>query len=168
MSKAFTKEDDGSTPERLPDLQISPHPNPVTPRGLAQLQARQKALTDRLTELRASQELQVDTSPISVAERDLRYVEARLSTAKLVLPPSSQTTIIRFGAHVTVADEDGKTRVYHIVGDDESEPSQGMIAAHSPLALALLEATIGDVVDWSKPGGIVELEVTDVTYDEPI
>ena len=45
MNKAFTKEDDGSTtPQRLDDLPISPHPNHVTPRGLAQLEARAEAL----------------------------------------------------------------------------------------------------------------------------
>lgn len=37
MSKAFTKEDDNGA-ETLPDLPQSPHPNYVTPEGLAALQ----------------------------------------------------------------------------------------------------------------------------------
>ena len=42
MSRAFVKEDTGDL-EPLPDIPVSPHPNLVTPRGLAQLK-------DRLTE----------------------------------------------------------------------------------------------------------------------
>ena len=39
MSRAFVKEGDNAL-EPLPDLPLSPHPNFVTPRGLAQLQSR--------------------------------------------------------------------------------------------------------------------------------
>jgi hypothetical protein len=39
MSRAFVKED-GPDTTPLPDLPVSPHPNYVTPRGLAALQAR--------------------------------------------------------------------------------------------------------------------------------
>lgn len=37
MSKAFTKEDDGTENVRLDDLPQSPHPNLVTSSGLAAL-----------------------------------------------------------------------------------------------------------------------------------
>ena len=47
MSRAFVKEGDG-TLDPLPDLPQSPHPNYVTPRGLADLQSR---LCNRQTSL---------------------------------------------------------------------------------------------------------------------
>jgi len=164
VNKAFTKEDDGSTPERLPDLPISPHPNHVTPRGLAMLQGRKEALDEALQKLRADREFVANSHAISVAERDLRYVEARLATAILVTPPTAQDGIVRFGAQVVVADEDGAKRTYEIVGDDEAAPTKGKIAAHSPLARALMEQSVGDVVEWAKPGGAVELEICAVRY----
>ena len=43
MSRAFVKEGDGAL-DPLPDLPVSPHPNYVTPRGLAALQARLREL----------------------------------------------------------------------------------------------------------------------------
>lgn len=161
MNKAFTKEDDGGGPERLPDLPISPHPNHVTPRGLRLLQERRDALEAEVARLRAGRESAADLTPLSVAERDLRYVEARLASAILVTPPEAPGRVL-FGTTVRVADEDGRETRYTIVGEDEAAPEEGRITHVSPLARALLEAEPGDVVDWVKPGGTEELEVLSV------
>ncbi len=164
MNKAFTKEEDGGGPQRLPDLPISPHPNHVTPRGLAQLEARKADLEAQILRLRGHGDSMADSYPLAVAERDLRYVEARLASAILVAPPDDPPGHVGFGATVTVADEDGAEARYTIVGEDEADPASGLISAHSPLARALLEARIGDVVDWPKPAGLVTLEVLDIAY----
>ncbi|MEQ8988066.1 MAG: GreA/GreB family elongation factor [Marinovum algicola] len=161
MNKAFTKEDDGGGPERLPDLPISPHPNHVTPRGLALLKARAEALEAEVGQLRAGQEEAGDLTPLAVAERDLRYVEARVSSAILVTPPEAPERV-QFGTTVTVVDEEDREASYTIVGEDEAEPEKGLITHVSPLARALLEAEPGDVVDWVKPSGVVALEVLSV------
>ena len=164
MSKAFTKEDDGSNLPRLPDLPISPHPNHVTPRGLALLKARATALEVEITRLRAIRDTLDDLTPLAVAERDLRYVASRLASSILVTPPDRPAAYVRFGATVTVANEDGHTARYTIVGEDEADPDGGLIAAISPLARALMEARIGDIVEWIKPAGAVELEVLDIQF----
>lgn len=158
MNKAFKKEDDGGGPERLPDLPVSPHPNHVTPRGLAQLKARAEELAAEVARLREGKALLDDLTPLAVAERDLRYVEARLSSAILVTPPEAPEKV-QFGTAVRVADEAGREATYTIVGEDEAAPERGLIAHVSPLARALMEAEPGDVVDWAKPTGTVALEV---------
>ncbi|WP_299847890.1 GreA/GreB family elongation factor [uncultured Roseovarius sp.] len=163
MNKAFTKEEDGSTPPRLPDLPVSEHPNHVTPRGLAMLQEQQKVVEAEVGRLRDNREFLDDLYPLAVAERDLRYVEARLASAVLVTPPE-HATHVSFGAKVTVEDEDGKTASYTIVGEDEAQPEIGLIAAFSPLARALMEAQVGDIVEWPKPTGTVELEIIDILF----
>ena len=158
MNKAFTKEDDGGGPERLPDVPISPHPNHVTPRGLRLLEERHAALEAEIARLRASRDTAPDLTPLSVAERDLRYVEARLASAIRVSPPEAPGKV-QFGTTVRVVDADGREAAYTIVGEDEADPGAGRITHISPLARALLEARPGDVVDWVKPTGTVELEV---------
>lgn len=165
MNKAFTKEDDDSTPLRLPDLPISEHPNHVTPRGLELLQERQAVLQEEVARLRRDRPDQDDPMPLAVAERDLRYVDARLASAILVAPPTTASQV-SFGATVTVEDEDGKNMVYTIVGEDEADPQAGLIAAFSPLARALMEARVGDVVEWPKPSGSVDLEVMDIRFQD--
>ncbi|WP_306153691.1 GreA/GreB family elongation factor [Roseovarius sp. MMSF_3281] len=165
MNKAFTKEEDGSSPQRLPDLPISTHPNHVTPRGLHLLQERKAALEAEVTRLRENRDYLPDHYPLAVAERDLRYVETRLASAILVEPPQAPPEHISFGATVLVEDEDGQTARYTIVGEDEAEPGKGLITHISPLARALLEAKRGDIVEWPKPTGIVELEVLEISFD---
>lgn len=164
MNKAFTKEDDGTTPERLPDLPVSRHPNHVTASGLAQLQTRRASLAATVHDLRARQDSLPNLHPLAVAERDLRYAEARLASAILVDPPKGPAAKVTFGATISVAHEDGTEKTYRITGEDEADPTQGLIPAPSPLARALLEAQVGDIVEWPKPSGTEELEVLLITY----
>ena len=160
MSRAFVKED-GPDNEPLPDLPISPHPNYVTARGLQALKDRLAATQADLARLKARAD-RLDRLPEKAAERDIRYLEARLASAIPVDPAAQPADEVGFGARVTVADEDGTETVYEIVGEDEADAGLGRIAPQSPLARALLGAKVGDTVDWSRPAGLVVLEVVDI------
>jgi transcription elongation GreA/GreB family factor len=163
MSRAFVKED-GPDNEPLPDLPISPHPNYVTPRGLATLRQRLTSLQAALARLKARAD-RLDRLPEKAAERDIRYVEARLRSAIPVDPATQPAGSVAFGARVTVADEDGRETLYEIVGEDEAEAARNRIAPQSPLARALLGGEVGDVVDWRRPNGAVSLEILKIDYD---
>jgi transcription elongation GreA/GreB family factor len=165
MSKAFTKEEDSSSPQRLPDLPLSSYPNHVTPRGLRLLQDRKAALEAEIARLRNARDHLPDHYPLAVAERDLRYVEARLASAIPVDPPQGQPEHVSFGATIEVENEAGQKSRYTIVGEDEADPAKGLITHISPLARALLEAKVGDIVEWPKPTGTVELEVLSISFD---
>ena len=157
MSRAFIKEDtDDLAP--LPDLPVSPHPNLVTPRGFAALQAQLLAAQTRLTALRARPD-RLDKLPEAAAERDIRYLETRLRSAILIDPATHPGPAVAFGHRVTVADEEGREATYEITGEDEAEAQLGRIAPQSPLARALLGAEPGDLVTWRRPSGGVELEI---------
>ncbi|MGL4280298.1 MAG: GreA/GreB family elongation factor [Albidovulum sp.] len=161
MSRAFVKED-GPDNEPLPDLPISPHPNYVTPRGLQALRDRLAATQGELARLKARAD-RLDRLPEKAAERDIRYLEARLASAIPVDPMTQPKDEVAFGARVTVADEDGTETVYEIVGEDEADATLGRIAPQSPLARALMGAGVGDTVEWKRPAGTVVLEVVAVT-----
>lgn len=157
MSRAFVKEGDGSL-DPLPDLPLSPHPNWVTPRGLADLQARLRARQEDLAALRARAE-RLDKLPEAAAERDIRYLEARLRTAQLIDPAEQPLDEVVFGLRVRVVDEEGRETTYEITGEDEADAARGWIAPHSPLARALIGAGVGDVVTWRRPAGAMDLEI---------
>lgn len=156
MSRAFVKED-GPEDTRLPDLPLSPHPNHVTPTGLAQLQARLAAAQATLAILRARPD-RLDRQPEAVAARDIRYLEARLRSAILVQPPAVPQAAA-FGVAVTCADDKGQIRTWRIVGEDEADAGAGLISAHSPVARALIGAEVGDQVDWEIGARIVSMTV---------
>ena len=160
MSRAFVKEGDGAL-DPLPDLPLSAHPNYVTPRGLAALHAR---LQTRQTELAAlkSRPDRLDKLPEAAAERDIRYLEARLRSAIPVDPAAHSLTSVAFGLAVTVEDEAGQTQTYEITGEDEADPARFRITPHAPLARALLGAEVGDRVTWRKPSGATDLTVVKI------
>lgn len=162
MSRAFVKEGDGAL-DPLPDLPISSHPNYVTPTGLAALQARLRDTQATLTQLKARAD-RLDKLPEAAAERDIRYIEARLRSAILIDPASQPLTEVAFGLIVTVADEHGTEHRFQITGEDEADASAGRITPQSPLARALLGAVPGDTVRWKKPSGTTELDILTIAY----
>ena len=164
MSRAFVKEGTGEL-EPLPDLPISAHPNYVTPRGLAALKARLLARQTDLTALKARAE-RLDRLPEAAAERDIRYIEARLRSAILVEGAEQPLTEVQFGSRVVV-DADGQEQVFEIVGEDEADAALGRIAPQSPLARALIGAEVGDTVLWRRPSGALELEVLNIGPIDP-
>ncbi len=161
MSRAFVKEGDGAL-DPLPDLPMSPHPNYVTPRGLAVLHQRLTHRQSDLAMLKARPD-RLDNLPQAAAERDIRYLEARLRTAILIDPATLPLTEAAFGLAVTVRAGDGTQTTYEITGEDEADAPLHRISPMSPLARALLGARPGDTVTWAKPSGAVDLDVLHIT-----
>ena len=165
MSRAFVNEDAGADRPDLPELPISTHPNPVTARGLADLERRLAARLADLAALKARGD-RLDKLPEAAAERDIRWLEARLKTAVLVDVAAVSLDEVSFGLVVTVADEAGVEAAYQIVGEDEADAAVGKIAPRSPLARALLGAQVGDEVVWPRPAGDLVLEVVGIAHAE--
>ena len=143
MSRAFVRENDGGAevPEDVPERPVSSHANFVTARGLQQIESR-------IHELEAAREApkrSEDKDALGRVDRDLRYWQQRKATAKLV-EPETEPVKARFGVRVTLQYEDGAERSYTLVGEDEADPAQGLISWISPIAQALLGASVGDEV----------------------
>jgi transcription elongation GreA/GreB family factor len=166
MSRAFVNEDAGNDRPDLPERPVPPGPNIVTPGGLASLQARITQRQADLTALKARPD-RLDKLPEAAAERDLRWLEARLKAAVVIDPATQDLTEVAFGLAVTVADADGTETTYDIVGEDEADATRNRITPNSPLARALLGARIGDVVTWRRPAGAVELEIIGIAHADP-
>jgi transcription elongation GreA/GreB family factor len=164
MSRAFTKEDDGSAPEVLTDLPQSRHPNYVTPAGLAALHARLTEARARLVALQPRKDEIEVRLPIAIAERDIRYLDERIRRAIPVDPAAQPPGIVAFGAEVEVVDEDGTSRIWRLVGEDEADPGAGLITVFSPLGRALIGLQVGDVAVWARQAGRVELEISAIRF----
>jgi transcription elongation factor GreB len=166
MSRAFVKEqEDDNGAGEIADLPQSPHPNYVTPRGLAQLKERFAAAQAKRRDLLADAAGGERELKLANTARDIRYLEARLERAILVDPARQPRHQVAFGARVRVADPQGAEREFAIVGEDEADAEQGSVSWVSPLAKALIGAEIGDEIVWRRPAGEVALEVLAIRYD---
>lgn len=98
-------------------------------------------------------------------DRRIRFLTRRLESLTVVEPSPEQHGAVRFGAWVTVEDEEGETSTYRIVGPDEFDVRAGKISVDSPLAKALLGKKLDDEVLVSRPKGDVELVIVAIRYD---
>lgn len=97
-------------------------------------------------------------------DRRLRYLSRQLETAEIINPELSASDRIGFGASCEIIDEDGEYRVFILVGEDETEPSKGLISWKCPIGQALLGKRVGDFVSYFTPKGERSLEVITISY----
>ena len=143
MSVAFTREEDlEATAADLPDRPVSPHPNLVTPSGLAAIEAALAEARAAYTAAQAKGDIEADRTAMARATRDLRYWTARRASAQLV--ETTPDGRVRFGGSVTIEREDGRTQTWRITGEDEADPTAGSVSHVSPLARALIGKRVGD------------------------
>jgi transcription elongation factor GreA len=92
-------------------------------------------------------------------------VEDILSRAQIIDPSKLTGKAIKFGATVTIVDEDtDKEATYQIVGDMEADLKQKRISISSPLARALIGKAPGDQVEVAAPGGSRSYEILKVKF----
>ena len=100
----------------------------------------------------------------SFIEGRIKELEGILGRAE-VIDPSKMSGAIKFGATVTIVDEDtDDERTYQIVGESEADIENGLLNIRSPIARALIGKEEGDSVEVHTPGGDRAYEVLKIEY----
>ena len=101
----------------------------------------------------------------SFIEGRLAELEDKISRAEVIDPATLSGKQVKFGAHVTLIDEDTEEKsVYQIVGEDEADIKAKRLAITSPLARALVGKSVGDQVEVTTPGGSKSYEISKVAF----
>ena len=147
MSKAFTTETAPSAPP--PEKMVEDGPNPVTPEGMAQIEAH-------IARIEAALKTETNVLLRETLARDLRYWEIRKASAEVVTPSSDDT--VAFGSTVTI-ERKGRQQTFRIVGVDEADASKALISFRAPLAQTILGARSGDIIEAKEPLGEITLVI---------
>jgi transcription elongation factor GreA len=92
-------------------------------------------------------------------------LEDKVGRAEVIDVSKLSGTTVKFGATVTVVDEDSDAEMkFQIVGDLEADAKKGRISISSPIARALIGKTKGDTVEVSAPGGAKSYEIMKVQF----
>jgi transcription elongation factor GreA len=98
-------------------------------------------------------------------EGRINELEDKLARADIIDISKLSGETIKFGATVTLVDEDTeKKAVYQIVGDVEADIKKGKISLSSPLARALIGKKKGASVEVNTPGGGKAYEITKIEW----
>ena len=101
---------------------------------------------------------------LRVIDKRMRYLSKRLAQAEVIDPSTIVSETVRFGATVTVRDEDDVENTYSIVGVDEVDLAKRRISWVSPLGAALLKGRLGDLITFRTPRGTREIEIIAIKY----
>jgi transcription elongation factor GreA len=101
----------------------------------------------------------------SFIEGRLMELEDRVARAEVIDTSKLSGSIVKFGATVTLADEEtDEEQTFVIVGEDEADVKGGKLSVASPLARALIGKGKGDSVEVSTPRGAKSYEVVTVAF----
>jgi len=141
--------------EELKHLKTVERPNVIK----AIAEAREHGDLSENAEYTAARERQ------SFIEGRVAELEDKISRAEVIDPTKLSGNSVKFGATVTLADEDTDEEItYQIVGQDESDIKNGMLSIQAPLARALINKSVGDSVEVSTPGGSKVYEIVTVAF----
>ncbi|HBM61546.1 transcription elongation factor GreA [Salipiger marinus] len=100
----------------------------------------------------------------SFIEGRIKEIEGVISLAE-VIDPSKLSGSVKFGARVTVVDEDtDEEKTWQIVGEHEANIEKGLLNVRSPIARALIGKDEGDTVEVRTPGGEKSYEILRIDY----
>ncbi|SMC65522.1 transcription elongation factor GreA [Primorskyibacter flagellatus] len=100
----------------------------------------------------------------SFIEGRIKELEGVIGLAE-VIDPTKLSGAIKFGATVTLVDEDtDEEKTWQIVGEHQANIEKGLLNIKSPIARALIGKEEGDSVEVRTPGGDKSYEVLKVAY----
>lgn len=152
---------------------------PITPEGFDHLTREFKFLKE-VEKPRVNREKQVaaelgdrsENAEYHAAKEKLRHIDKRLfflnsmiEKARVIDPAELDHGRVHFGATVTLENlQSGEEECYTICGVLESEPENGLISVHAPLARAMMGKEEGEQFTVRLPGGSCTYEVQSITY----
>lgn len=152
---------------------------PFTAAGYARLEAelKQRKSTDRpaiiaaISEARAHGDLSENAEYSAAKEKQsfnegrIKELEAVISRADIIDVAALKGDTIKFGATVTLVDEDSEEETtYQIAGEYEADIKLKQISITSPVARALIGKKVGDSIEVKTPKGTKGYEVLKVKY----
>ncbi len=151
---------------------------PMTKRGHGALETELKklkseerpAIIQAIAEARELGDLKENAEYHSAREKQ-GFIEGRIQELEGVLglaeviDPTRLSGSIKFGATVTLVDEDtDEEKTWQIVGEHEANIENGLLNVKSPIARALIGKEEGDSVEVRTPGGEKAYEVLKIAY----
>jgi transcription elongation factor GreA len=98
-------------------------------------------------------------------EAKVAELEDKVSRAEVIDPSKLSGSTVKFGATVTLEDEDSGDKVkYKIVGEYEAAVREGKISITSPIARALIGKSKGESAEVTTPRGTRSYEVLKVEF----
>ena len=130
---------------------------------------RRKEVAAKIKEARAQGDLS-ENAEYDAAKEEQAEIESRIVTienmfrnAEVIDEDDLNTGKVNLGNKVKLWDEEFEEEVeYTIVGPAEADPAAFRISNESPLGIALLGHSVGEVVENNAPDGVIKFKILDI------
>lgn len=100
----------------------------------------------------------------AILEARIVTIEATLKNAVVIDEEGINNEHIHIGSKVKIENINmARVMEYKIVGSNETDPSNGKISDESPVGMALLGKSVGDVVEVETPNGVFGFKVLEIS-----
>ena len=97
-------------------------------------------------------------------EASIAELEYTLQHVKIIDESALGTDTVHIGSFVKVFDKEFNEEVkYQIVGFPQADPLENKLSDESPIGKGLLGHKVGDVVEVETPGGVISLEIREIS-----
>ncbi len=99
-------------------------------------------------------------------EGRIAELEDKLARFEVIDPSEIKSDQVKFGATVTLLDtESSEEKTYQLVGAEEADVKAGLLSIQTPVAKALINNKVGDLVTVKIPKGEIEYEILKIKYE---
>ncbi|MDD2652764.1 MAG: transcription elongation factor GreA [Sulfurimonas sp.] len=127
--------------------------------------AHEKLVAAALGDRSENADYQAAKEKLRHIDKRLFYLNSLIQKAQIIDPSRLSHERVSFGSSVRICNiETDEEECYTICGVLESEPENGLISIHSPLARALLGKEADDQFKLQLPNGKKEYEILEIFY----
>lgn len=110
-----------------------------------------------------------ENADYDAAKNDQAEIEGRIKKIEKMLEnveiiEKNNLDVVGLGTTVSIryVDDADETDEYKIVGSQEADPFESKISNESPIAKAIMNKKVGDIVDVESPNGVYQIEIIDI------
>ncbi|GAB4516524.1 MAG: transcription elongation factor GreA [Phycisphaerales bacterium] len=137
---------------------------------LKELHEKRPQITQRIAEarelgdLKENAEYHAAREDQGMNEAEIRRIEERLASAKVVGEGDVPSDMVFIGATVKLRDEDGDEDLFRLVGESSGADTGDVVevTATSPMGEALMKARVGETIRVDAPRGTLRFEIVEI------
>ena len=110
-----------------------------------------------------------ENADYDAAKNDQAEIEGRIKKIEKMLEnveiiEKGDSSVVSLGTTVSIkyVDDEDETDEYQIVGSQEADPFMSKISNESPIAKAIMNKKVGDIVQVESPNGVYKIEIIDI------
>lgn len=95
-------------------------------------------------------------------EGRVKRIESMLENVEIIVKKSTDKVTLGSTVSIKYVDDEDETDEYKIVGSQEADPFMSKISNESPIAKAIMNKRVGEMVEVESPNGVYKIEITEI------